>query len=115
MLTHSRFNLIIAIHTFMLLTLRIKPPKWCRYVFLAVGWLVPIFGTVMGPVTNKASFSFFGPTSGGFRSSSYVDGEFALSHYLSQPAAGSPLEHPITSSGTSALSSLAARVTEELG
>lgn len=70
------FNLIIAIHTFMLLTLRIKPPKWCRYVFLAVGWLVPIFGTIMGPVTNKASFSFFGPTSAGcwitFGASNYV-------------------------------------------
>lgn len=79
------FNLILAVHTFLLLVLKVrdyltcriritetaswsvrqvKPPPYVRYLFICGGWFIAVFLTILGPATNRASFSFYGPTNG---------------------------------------------------
>ncbi|KAL7416615.1 hypothetical protein BDY24DRAFT_428185 [Mrakia frigida] len=59
------FNLFLAIQTFMLLVLRVQPPKWLKWISLTAGWMFPILMTSLGPALNQSDFSFFGPTSAG--------------------------------------------------
>ncbi|KAL7411990.1 hypothetical protein BDY24DRAFT_394174 [Mrakia frigida] len=77
------FNLFLAIQTFLLLVLRVTPPKWLNWLALSAGWLFPVLMTVLGPALNTSSFSFYGPTSAGcwltFGSSNYVAWFWAVS------------------------------------